>query len=60
MRQPPKPDTLVVKDESIIKESLYEAFNWWSSDKTQLKRHGPLLFFKENEKVRHKTSCSYL
>ena len=29
----------------------YEDSEWWSSDKELLQKHGPLLFFKENEKV---------
>ena len=29
----------------------YESSEWWSSDKELVKKHGPLAFFKENEKV---------
>ena len=29
----------------------YEESGWWSSDKDLLRKHGPLLFFKDNEKV---------
>ena len=42
----------VKKDVSLSVElKHYEESIWWSSDKELLKKHGPLLFFKEKEKV---------
>ena len=35
----------------ILELALYEASTWWSTDEVLLKKHGPLLFFKENETV---------
>ena len=31
----------------------YENSAWWSTDKELLNQHGPLLFYKENEKVKN-------
>ena len=35
----------------LLELALYEASTWWSTDEVLLKKHGPLLFFKENETV---------
>ena len=40
------------KDNRLCTElQRYEDSTWWSSEEELIKQHGPLLFFKENEKV---------
>ncbi len=47
-----KPAPTQVTDNPLNQElGLYEASNWWPTDETLVIKYGPLLFFKENEKV---------
>ena len=43
------------KDNSLCNElQRYEDSTWWSTEEELIKQHGPLLFFKQNEKVKYK------
>ena len=43
------------KDNSLCNElQRYEDSTWWSTEEELFKQHGPLLFFKQNEKVKYK------
>jgi hypothetical protein len=47
-----KPAPPQVKANPLTQElGRFEASDWWPTDETLVKKHGPLLFFKENAKV---------
>ena len=49
------------KDNSLCNElQRYEDSTWWSTEEELIKQHGPLLFFKQNEKVKYKLNYTNL